>query len=189
MPVIPLFYVHEVLAADAWIGVFGAAQAAGGVLGYLAARQLARRRSGALALLPSLLAMALAPALLSVIGWLPAVAAITFVIGVASAGAQLALFDAFMRKIPTEHGVTFSSVDQSIQNFALVVTPNLGGLLALVLGIREALLVVAAVGFAAFALFALERRTNRGARAKAAPALEDVALPTDRAVEARDLGR
>jgi predicted MFS family arabinose efflux permease len=181
MPVIPLFYVHEVLATDAWIGVFGAAQSAGGVLGYLAARQLARRRSGALALLPSLLAAALAPALLSVIGWLPAVAAIAFVVGVASAGAQLALFDAFMRRVPTEHGVTFSSVDQSVQNFALVVTPNLGGLLALALGVREALLVVAAVGFAAFALFVLERRPGpaapSSARVEAAPALEESAVP------------
>lgn len=158
MPILPLFYVHEVAATDAWIGIIGAAISAGGVLGYLGARQLARRRSGELALLPSLLAMALAPAVLAVVDWLPAVAAISFVIGVASAGAQLAMFDAFMHRIPPEHGVTFSSVDQSVQNFALVVAPNIGGLLALAFGVREALLVVAAVGFVAFALFALERR-------------------------------
>jgi hypothetical protein len=164
MPILPLFYVHEVRAPDAWIGVIGAAQSAGAVLGYLAARQLARRRSGALALLPALLTTALAPAALAVIAWLPAVAAIGFVMGMAGAGAQLALFDAFMRRLPSEHGVTFSAVDQSLQNLALVVTPNIGGFLAVALGARGALILVAAVGFAAFALFALEARAAARAR-------------------------
>src|SRR6185503_275858 len=83
MPVLPLFYVHEVKAPDAWIGIIGAATSAGGVLGYLAARQLARRRGAAMTLLPSMLAMALAPGILATIDWLPGVAAIGFVIGVA----------------------------------------------------------------------------------------------------------
>ncbi len=157
MPILPLFYVLDVAATDAWIGIIGAAISAGGVLGYLGARQLARRGSGELALLPSLFAVAAAPAVLAFVDWLPVVAAISFVIGVASAGAQLALFDAFMHRIPPEHGVTFSSVDQSLQNFALVVAPSAGGILAVAVGAREALLVVAAVGFVALALFALER--------------------------------
>jgi hypothetical protein len=154
LPVLPLFYVHEVAAHDDWIGVIGSAQSAGAVLGYIVARQLARRRGGAMTLLPSMLAAALAPALLSAIGWLPAVAAVSFVIGLAGAGVQLAMFDQFMRRLPTEHGVTFSSVDQSVQNLALVVAPNVGSLLAVALGIREALLVVALVGAVAFMLFA-----------------------------------
>jgi predicted MFS family arabinose efflux permease len=138
--------------------VIGAAQSAGGVLGYLVARQLARRRGGAMTLLPSMLAAAFAPAALAATGWLPAVAAISFVIGLASAGVQLAMFDQFMRRIPSAHGVTFSSVDQSVQNLALVLAPNLGGLLAVAFGVRTALLVVALVGAVAFALFAWNAR-------------------------------
>jgi hypothetical protein len=161
MPILPLFYVDAMQAPDAWIGIIGAAQSAGAVLGYLTARQLARRRTGSMTLVASLLVAAVAPAVLSVVGWLPAVAGIAFVIGIATAGAQLALFDQFMRLIPKEHGVTFSSVDQSLQNFALVITPNIGGFLALALGVRGALIVVAAVGFAAFALFLLESRAAR----------------------------
>ena len=159
MPILPLFYVQELNAPDAWIGIIGSATSAGGVLGYLVARRLARRRGGAGTLLPALLAMAIAPAVLAVVGWLPAVAAIGFVIGIAGAGAQLALFDAFMRRIPSENGVTFSSVDQSIQNFALIVAPNLGGVLALVVGARTSLIVVAGVGLAAFGAFAWANRT------------------------------
>ena len=133
------------------------------MLGYLAMRQLARRRGGPTTLLVSMLVVALAPAILSVISWLPAVAAIGFVTGVAGAGAQLALFDQLMRRIPTEHGVTFSSVDQSLQNFAIIVGPNIGGIVAVSLGIRTALLVLAGIGFAAFGLFALDAR-GRAAR-------------------------
>jgi hypothetical protein len=158
MPILPLFYVHEVRAPDAWIGIIGAASSAGGVVGYIAARQLARRRGGAMTLLPSMLALALAPAVLSAIAWLPAVAAIAFVIGIAGAGVQLAMFDQLMRRVPIEHGVTFTSVDQSIQNVALVLAPNIGGVVAAVAGARTSLLIVALVGAVAFVLFAWNAR-------------------------------
>jgi hypothetical protein len=162
MPVLPLFYVHEVAAPDAWIGVIGSAGSAGSVLGYLVARQLARRRGATMTLLPSLLVAALAPAALSVIGWLPAVAAIAFVSGVAGAGAQLALFDQMLRTIPAEHGVTFSSVDQSLSNAAIMIAPVVGGILAVVLGIRPTLVVVSIVGLVALTLFALDTARRPG---------------------------
>jgi hypothetical protein len=158
LPLLPLFYVHELAASDAWIGIIAGASNIGAMLGYIGARQLARRRRGHLVLLPSLLAVALATALLAATGWLPAVPILAFVAGVAAAGAQLALFDQMMQRIPRELGVTFSSVDQSVQNFALVVSPSIAGLLAATLGLRETLLVVAAVGFGALALFAVAER-------------------------------
>ena len=105
-------------------------------------------------LMPSMLAMALAPAILSAIGWLPAVAAIVFVMGVASAGVQLAMFDQLMHRVPSEHGVTFTSVDQSVQNVALVLAPNVGGLLVVAIGARSTLLIVALVGAVALGSFA-----------------------------------
>lgn len=166
MPVLPLFYVHEVAAPDAWIGIIGAAVSAGGVLGYLAARQLARRGGATMTLLPSMLAAALAPAILSVVNWLPAVAAIGFVIGVAGAGVQLAMFDQLMRRVPMEHGVTFASVDQSVQNVALVLAPNIAGVIAAALGARAALLITALVGAVAFALFVWNARPAVLARAE-----------------------
>ncbi len=156
MPILPLFYVHELGAPDAWIGVIGAAGSAGSVLGYLVARQLARRRGATMTLLPSLLVGALAPAALSFIGWLPAVAVIAFVSGVAGAGAQLALFDQMLRTIPHAHGVTFNSVDQSVANGAIMIAPVIGGFLAVAVGVRMTLLVVAALGIAAFILFSMD---------------------------------
>jgi hypothetical protein len=67
-----------------------------------------------------------------------------------------------MRRMPKEHGVTFSSVDQSIQNFAFVLAPNAGGFLAVAFGARVGLVVVAAISFAAFVLFAVEASRRRG---------------------------
>jgi len=169
LPVLPYFYVHEVAASDAWIGTIGAAYSAGAVLGYLAARQVARRRSGSVMLLPALLATAAATGALAFVGWLPAVAALGFIAGLASAAAQLALFDALMRTIPKEQGVTFSSVDQSIQNLSFILAPNAGGFLAVAAGARLALLVVAAIGFTAFVLFAVDAsRRRRAATAREA---------------------
>ena len=156
-PLLPLFYVNEVHAPDAWIGVIGSAQAAGGVLGYVAARRFALRRSGAGVLLPSLIAVAMVPVLLALVGWLPVVAMLAFVYGLATAGAQLALFDQLMRRMPAEHGVTFSSVDQTVQNVGLIVAPNLGGLLAATVGVRPGLVVAGCVIGLAFGWFAVDQ--------------------------------
>jgi hypothetical protein len=119
----------------------------------------------------SLGSAAATPAILSATGWLPAVAAIGFVIGIAGAGVQLALFDQLMRRVPMEHGVTFTSVDQSIQNVALVLAPNIGGFVAAAIGARNALLAVALVGAGAFVLFAWNARpaTLRPRDVRAAP--------------------
>ena len=157
MPLLPLFYVREVQAPDAWIGIIGSAQAAGAVVGYFSAWRIARRRSGSAIVFPSMLAAAAVPAMLSAVDWLPAVAALAFVAGVAAAGTQLALFDQLVARIPRDHGVTFSSVDQTIQNIALIAAPSLGGLLAVTVGVRPGLLVATAFGLLACVLFASDR--------------------------------
>ena len=175
-PILPLFYVHEVGAPDAWIGIIAGAGSAGSVLGYLTVRQLARRRSGSTTLLASMFVAALGPVVLSAISFLPALAVIAFAWGIAGAGAQLAMFDQLMRRIPAEHGVTFSSVDQSLQNLAIVIAPNLGGALVLALGVRQSLLVLAGVSFAAFILFAVEARAPRGSGSEA-PATAKLPTP------------
>jgi len=71
--------------------------------------------------------------------------------------------------VPTEHGVTFTSVDQSIQNVALVLAPNLGGLLVAAIGTRQTLLVLALVGALAFVSFAWNARPSERSATRAAP--------------------
>lgn len=173
-PLLPLFYVNEVHAPDAWIGIIGASQSAGAVIGYVVARRISLRRSGASVLLPSLLVVALVPATQAILDLLPLVAVVAFVSGIAAAGAQLALFDRLMDAIPRQHGVTFSSFDQSLQNLALIVGPNLGGLLAATIGVRPGLVAAGVVTGCAFILFALDagirpRRIRAPLRQASAP--------------------
>jgi hypothetical protein len=64
--------------------------------------------------------------------------------------------------------VTFSSVDQTFQNLAFILAPNAGGFLAVAFGARIALLVVAAIGFTAFVLFAVDALRRRAAERRIA---------------------
>ena len=157
-PLLPLYYVRELHASDAWIGVIGAAAAATQLVGYLGWRHLSRRRGTRPVLLATILGNALAPAALTLLGALPAVAALAAVSSIFAAGASLVLFEELMRRVPRHSAVTFTAVDQSAQNLAAIIAPLAGGVLATAFGIRPALLVAAAVGVAAFALFALEGR-------------------------------
>jgi MFS family permease len=67
-----------------------------------------------------------------------------------------------MNRIPREHNLTFVSVDQTLQNVALIVAPSIGGILAVTIGVRWGLVVAAVVGLVAVALFAADRRASGG---------------------------
>ena len=101
---------------------------------------------------------ALAPAALSVIDWLPAVAAIAFVSGVAGAGVQLAMFDQFMRRVP--HGarghVQLGRPERAERRPR--GRPEHRAVLITAIGVRPSLLITAMVGLIAVALFAVESR-------------------------------
>ena len=114
-------------------------------------------------LLPSMLAAALIPAVMALLHDLPMVAALALLGGLAMAGTQLGLFNELMKRVPREHGVTFSSVDQTLQNLALVVAPSAGGLLAMTIGVRYGLAVAAMVAFVGFGLFAIDWWAGRPA--------------------------
>jgi predicted MFS family arabinose efflux permease len=163
-PLIPLFYVRELGAPDAWIGAIVAGQAAGTLVGYLAGRRVSRLRGGHWVLLPALLGTALFPLVLALLSNVIAVAVLAVISGFFIAGLNLGLFDELMRRVPARHGVTFTSLDYTVQNVALMLAPICGGILAVVIGLRQSLAVAAAVGFLGFALFALEERGARRRR-------------------------
>jgi len=118
-------------------------------------------------LLPALLGVALMPIMLANLTNLMAVAALAAISGVFTAGLNLGFFDELMKRVPARHGVTFTSLDYTVQNVALMVAPISGGLLATAIGLRAALVVTGAVGFCGFALFALAERTSRRAKTTA----------------------
>ena len=158
MPLIPLYYVREVHASDAWIGVIGAVAAGTQLIGYWGWRRVSMRRGTRPVLLATLVGTALGPAALTLLGALPLVAVLAGITSVFAAGASLVLFEELMRRVPRGSAVTFTAVDQSVQNLAATVAPLAGGVLATAVGIRPALVVAAALGVLAFAMFGVEGR-------------------------------
>lgn len=155
-PLLPLFYVREVNAPDAVIGLIGAGQSLGSLAGYVTWRLISRRNGRLAVLVPALVLSAFAPAAFFAIHDQAIVVAVSVVAGFVGAGAGLALFDEMMQRVPMRLGVTFASIDQTIQNSALVVAPLLGGSLSTLIGIRPALVVASVVALAGVALFLLD---------------------------------
>jgi hypothetical protein len=175
VPLIPLYYVREVAAPDAWIGIIATGQSLALLVGYQVWRRVSIAYGGALVLLSTLLVSALYPAALSFADELVLVAALTAIAAVFSAGVDLALFDELMKRIPRAYGVTFTSIDTALVNGASILAPLAGATLATVLGIGTALQVATLIGLGAVVLFALDTRSPR----REPPAAE--VRPTDAA--------
>lgn len=156
IPLIPLYYVREVGATDAWIGIIATGQSLALLVGYQLWRRVSVARGGALVLLVTLFANALYPAALSMVDALTVVVALTALGAVFAAGVDLALFDELMKRIPRPYGVTFASIDTTLVNGAGIVAPLLGATVAVAFGIDVALQVATAISLAGVALFALD---------------------------------
>ena len=174
VPLIPLYYVREVGATDAWIGIIATCQSLALLVGYQVWRRLSVARGGGLVLLVTLLAGALYPVALSLVDELVVVAALAAVAGFFSAGVDLALFDELMKRIPRPYGVTFTSIDTALVNAASILAPLVGAALAVALGIATALHVASLIGLFAVILFALD---HRGPRAVVATPMGDEGTP------------
>ena len=152
-PLLPLYYVQAARAPDAWIGVIGMSQAGALLVGYNAWRRISRRRSSGFVLAWATAASALYPAALAMTRSLPAIAVLTALWSLFAAGASLSLFDHLMGAVPPSHGVTFVSIDQSMQSLSRTVAPLVGGALALGVGLGPALVTSSVLSLAGAALF------------------------------------
>jgi hypothetical protein len=161
VPLIPLYYVREVGATDAWIGIIATGQSLALLVGYQLWRRVSVARGGVLVLLLTLFVNALYPAALSLVDELVLVAALTALASVFAAGVDLALFDELMKRIPRPQGVTFTSIDTALVNGASIVAPLLGATLAVAMGIDDALRVATVIGLVGVILFALDGRRSR----------------------------
>ena len=158
LPLVPLYYVREVAATDAWIGIIATSQSLALLAGYRIWQRVSVLRGGGIVLLVPLLAVALYPAALSAAESLLLVAILAAIAGVFSAGVDLSLFDELMKRIPRAHGVTFTAIDTALVNAASVVAPLLGATIAVAFGIDVALQIASVIGLVGVVLFALDHR-------------------------------
>lgn len=167
-PLIPLYYVRELGAPDAWIGLIGTAHAALTMAGYFLWREPARRRGAPWVLVPATLGAALFPAILALTRNEFAVMAFVGVYAFCLAGIELALFDALLRAVPAGQVMRFAAFDQGAGNLAGMTGPIIGALVAGVVGIPGALVVASSVALAGAGLFAASVASARRARRAAA---------------------
>lgn len=152
-PIFPLYYVREVQANDAWIGLISTSQTAVLVVGYFLWTRQYRRRGSRYVLLWATFALSLYPALVAMTQQVQVIALLAGMAGIFQAGIDLVFFDELMKTVPVEYSATFVSLAQSLQYSASIFAPLIGTLLSGVLGLGGVLLLSAALKLAGFLLF------------------------------------
>jgi MFS family permease len=155
IPIFPLYYVQEVHATDAWIGIFSTAQTVVLVIGYFFWTRASRLRGSRFVLLWTTLGLALYPALVAMTHNLAVIAVLSGVAGIFQAGIDLVFFDELMKTVPAEYSATFVSLAQSTYYAVAVLAPLIGTQLSNSIGLGGVLMLSAGVRFAGFLLFAL----------------------------------
>jgi Major Facilitator Superfamily len=153
-PLFPLYFVREVHATDAWIGIINTAQTAILLVGYPLWSRQWRVRGARFVLLWTTLGLTLYPALTAFthrVEWIVFYAGLA---GIFQAGLDLVFFDELMKSVPPEYSATFVSLAQSLQYLSTVASPLVGTVLADHIGIGGGLLVSAALRLIGFGLFA-----------------------------------
>ncbi len=160
LPLFPLYYVREVQAPDAWIGMINTIQMILMLFGYAFWSRQTRTRGSRFALLWTILGLAFYPTLTAFTHQVEWVALYAGVAGIFQAGLDLVFFDELMKTVPERYSATFVSIAQSTQYLVTFAAPVLGTMLADQIGIGGALLVSGLLRLGAFGLFAWDRGTK-----------------------------
>ncbi len=155
LPLFPLYYVREVNATDAWIGIINMAQTGILLVGYIWWTRQSKTRGGRFVLLWTTLGLSLYPILIAFthqVEWIVLYAGLS---GIFQAGLDLVFFDELMQTIPVKYGATFVALAQSLQYLSTVASPLVGTWLADSIGLAGALMVSGAIRLIGFGMFAV----------------------------------
>lgn len=155
MPIFPLYYVREVRANDAWIGLISMAQTAVLLVGYFLWTRETRLRGARFVLLWTTFSLALYPVLVASTQKVEYIFILAGLAGIFQAGIDLVFFDELMKTVPVDQSAIFVSIAQSLQYLSAVVAPLVGTLLATYISLGGALWVSAGIRLFGFVLFAL----------------------------------
>jgi hypothetical protein len=155
-PLLPIYYVRQLNAADSSIALINIAANITVILGYFFWTYQSRTHGSRVVLLATTFGVSLFPIMT---GFTPMVWPIPFYAGISGifqAGLNLVLFDELMKRIPMDYSASFVAVAQSLQYMSSIVAPLLGTALAGLIGLNQALMVGGVVSLAGFALFYFE---------------------------------
>jgi MFS family permease len=159
-PLFPLYFVRQLNASDAWIGLLYTAQTAVLVVGYYFWSRLSRRRGSRFVLLITTLCVSLYPGLVALTHNQTSIFIYSTVAGIFQAGIDLVFFDELMKTIPPRYSPTFVSLAQSIQYLSSILAPLVGTYLSEHIGLSNALLFSAGVRLVGFILFAQQNQRH-----------------------------
>ena len=108
-PLFPLYFVRELNASDAWIGLLYTAQTAVLVVGYFFWSRQSRRRGSRFVLLITTFCVSLYPGLVALTTNQTMIFIFSTAAGIFQAGIDLVFFDELMKTIPPRYSPTFVS--------------------------------------------------------------------------------
>ena len=152
-PIMPLFLVREVHAADSQIGTVTMTFTLTMLVGYFLWPRISRRYGGRGVLLATTLGMTFYPALSAATPDINLIILYAGMSGLFQAGLDLVFFDELMKTVPPEYGATLVALAQSMQYLSIVVAPLLGTWLANYVGLGGVLWLSAGLRFLGFLLF------------------------------------
>ncbi|OGO32320.1 MAG: hypothetical protein A2136_05125, partial [Chloroflexi bacterium RBG_16_54_11] len=153
IPLFPLYFVRQLEANDAWIGLLYTAQTTILVVGYFFWSRQSRRRGSRFVLLVNTFFVALYPGVVALTKDQTLVFIVSSAVGIFQAGIDLVFFDELMKTIPPRYSPTFVSLAQSVQYLASILAPLVGTFLAVRIGLSGALMFSAGVRVVGFILF------------------------------------
>ncbi len=153
MPLFPLYWVRNLQASDASIGMINTVNGAVLLVAYFIWARVARSRGQRFVLLAASFGVMLYPLATALTGSVHMLVVYAAIAGLCIAGLDLVLFDVLLAACPKEQQASFVGVQQMVHNGAIFFGPLLGTLLADRIGIVPALLTAAAMRLVAFGLF------------------------------------
>jgi MFS family permease len=153
-PLFPLYFVRQLNASDAWIGIINTSSTAVMIIGYFLWVNRSRRQGTRVVLLWTTAGLAIYPILVALTGRVEMVVVLAGLAGIFQAGCDLVFFDELMRTIPGNYSATFVSFAQSMQYLSTMIAPVVGTTLADSIGLSGALIVAGVIRLTGFILFA-----------------------------------
>jgi len=155
VPLFPLYWVRELHASDAWIGIINTVQNAVLLGAYFLWSTLSRRRGTMLVLRLCAFGLGFYPLLTGLTHSVPPLVIYAGLSGTFMAGIDLVLFDILLTTCPKRHTASYVAVYQMTTYVATFLAPILGTFLAQQLGYAPALFVGSGLRFVGAALFVM----------------------------------
>jgi len=155
-PLLPIYYVRELKAADSSIALINIAANVSVILGYFLWTAQSRIRGNRQVILATTCGAALFPIMVGLTHQVWPVPIYSAIFGIFNAGLSLVLFDELMKCVPIEYSAIFVAVAQTMQFLSSIIGPMIGTALSGLLGLSPALILGGVISLAGFALFLFE---------------------------------